>query len=114
MWKLFEELKENHATFEFEHGHGLGVVAFNKIPSALKQMFAANKAASDEWRQTFSTLGNSVTQKWQANQEKLQAQQDRTQLQEQIAILIQNNEKAQKINDDGDADGIVENKQQHA
>ena len=78
VWRLLEELKQNHATFEFMHGHGLGVVALNKIPPVLKPLLAADVAATDEWRQTFATLGGAVTQKWQAYFTHVQ-------LQEQVA-----------------------------
>ncbi len=71
-WKLFKELKKKHSTFEFLHGHGLGVLAPKKVPAALKNFFASNP---DEVRAIFASLGSAITTKWalqeaQANLEK--------------------------------------------
>jgi O-antigen biosynthesis protein len=83
VWKLFEELKKKHPTFEFKHGHGLGVVALNKVPLALKSLFAADQKNADDLRMTFSALGNAVTKMWQARVEQMQLKDQNAQLQEQ-------------------------------
>ncbi|HYA74270.1 MAG TPA: class I SAM-dependent methyltransferase [Roseiarcus sp.] len=60
VWKLFEELKREHATFEFTHGYGLGVLAVKTIPGTLRPLFDADQGAAEEWRHAFASLGGAV------------------------------------------------------
>jgi hypothetical protein len=67
--QYFEELRQHYPTFEFLHGHGLGVLAMKDIPPAVQPLFAANGEAIDVWRTTFAELGSAVTVRWQATDE---------------------------------------------
>lgn len=62
VYKLFEELAERYPTFEFTHGHGLGVVGFgaDQTPQ-LTTLFEAgqNDNARRDLNIQFSTLGGS-------------------------------------------------------
>jgi len=69
VWKLFDELKVNHPTFEFLHGYGLGVLAMGEIPAALSGLFAADRAQTIEIRQIFAPLGAKILQKWELAQQ---------------------------------------------
>jgi O-antigen biosynthesis protein len=60
-WKLYEELKDNHSSFEFLHGHGLGIIAPKKVPSALRQFFSSNQK---DVQAIFASLGSAVLTKW--------------------------------------------------
>jgi hypothetical protein len=60
VWKLFDELKRDHATFEFTHGHGLGVLAVKDIPGALRPFFALDQGSANEWRLAFASLGRNI------------------------------------------------------
>ena len=58
VFRLFAEIKEKYPTFEFLHGHGLGVVGVggNQAP-ALEALFRAHHEAEHGIRRTFSLLG---------------------------------------------------------
>jgi glycosyltransferase involved in cell wall biosynthesis len=60
VWKYFRALKRTHATFEFRHGHGLGVVAVNHIPPALRPLFNGDPQRHEELAATFAFLGGAV------------------------------------------------------
>lgn len=68
VWKLFDELRQQHPTYEFVHGHGLGVVAINRIPSPLKSLFEASDDQRAFLQVAYSTLGGAISQRWQLMQ----------------------------------------------
>jgi O-antigen biosynthesis protein len=61
VWKLFEELNRKHISFEFVHGHGLGVLIPNKMPKALENFFSAS---ATEVQLAFASLGTAVSNRW--------------------------------------------------
>ena len=65
--RYLSELKQQHTTFEFLHGHGLGVVANKSIPPALRPLFSAKGQDVEVWRSAFAGLGQKVTQRWNPN-----------------------------------------------
>ena len=62
--QYFTELQRENPTFEFLHGHGLGIMANKSVPPALQPLFAAKGQAVDVWRSAFASLGQTVTQRW--------------------------------------------------
>jgi hypothetical protein len=68
VWRLFEELKREAPTFEFLHGHGLGVVALGTdAPSAIRQLCAlTDRVHIGAIRERFSFLGS----RWITTREK--------------------------------------------
>ncbi|MGD1015321.1 MAG: glycoside hydrolase family 99-like domain-containing protein [Roseiarcus sp.] len=72
VWKLFDELKRDHATFEFTHGRGLGVLAARDIPDALRPFFALDQGAAEEWRLSFASLGRNVKEMGRLRQAEAQ------------------------------------------
>jgi glycosyltransferase involved in cell wall biosynthesis/predicted SAM-dependent methyltransferase len=61
VWKFFDELKSQHACYEFTHGYGLGIVSIGEIPTPLKKLFSSNIA---ETRETFLSLGAAVLNRY--------------------------------------------------
>jgi Methyltransferase domain len=61
VWELWEELSPHYPSFEFTHGHGLGVVAIgaNPTPPLLDFLEEANQRPT-EVRNLFFTLGENV------------------------------------------------------
>ncbi len=63
VWKYWAELEDRYPTFNFLHGHGLGVLGVgDNLPSAIRDLFdAAGKAEQCELiRGTYSALGQYV------------------------------------------------------
>jgi O-antigen biosynthesis protein len=58
VWRLWAELRERYPSFEFLHGHGLGVIAVGTEPPELVQALCRLDATSTRRvRERFSTLG---------------------------------------------------------
>lgn len=63
VWKFWEELKDHYPSFNFHHGHGLGVLAVGEnVPPALERILSASSSSSDaeSIRELFSTCGQSL------------------------------------------------------
>lgn len=64
VWKYFGELRDNHRTFEFMHGHGLGVLAMGQVPKALQPLFGADEETTFRIRRAFEALGAPMVRAW--------------------------------------------------
>jgi O-antigen biosynthesis protein len=66
VWRLWSELQEKYRHFEFEHGHGLGIIAVGEeIGPHLRALFDADadEALSLQIRQAYARLGSAVTER---------------------------------------------------
>lgn len=62
VWRLWEELSAKFTSFEFTHGHGLGVLAAgDNVPPAVIGFLSWEKQRPHVARALYSTLGNRVT-----------------------------------------------------
>ncbi len=51
VWRLFDEIKEEYPTFEFFHGHGLGVAGTGKeLSQVLNDLFQASQEECNKIR----------------------------------------------------------------
>jgi O-antigen biosynthesis protein len=71
VWKLFKELEKKHSSFEFLHGHGLGVIAPAKVPVAMKHFFSCEVDAT---RDVFASLGTAISLRWSLQEAQNQIQ----------------------------------------
>lgn len=59
VWRLWAELRERYPSFEFLHGHGLGILATgHEIPEALQALRSFPDAGAQKIRAFFSQLGH--------------------------------------------------------
>lgn len=62
VWRFWEEVRERYPSFEFRHGHGLGVLAVGTtVPPRLSTFFAAADRQAEEIRARYEGLGAEVT-----------------------------------------------------
>src|SRR5205085_2036951 len=63
VYRLWEELRSRYPSFEFRHGHGLGILGVGgKLPGLLDDLFraSANPASARAIRATYERLGSFV------------------------------------------------------
>jgi glycosyltransferase involved in cell wall biosynthesis len=68
VWKLWSELENRFPSFNFLHGHGLGVIAFGpKIDPSLTEFFAmsASRDAMASFRRIFMSCGKNLSDQWE-------------------------------------------------
>ena len=62
VWKFFQEMVERHPSFQFYHGHGLGVLAPGEhIPEPLAPLLQASSEPVDQIRGVYAALGGALT-----------------------------------------------------
>jgi glycosyltransferase involved in cell wall biosynthesis len=64
VWKLFEELSASFPAFNFLHGHGLGVLAVEKVPAKIAALFDAEKREPEDIRRAYARLGAADLGRW--------------------------------------------------
>ena len=92
-WKFWQELENKYPSFNFLHGHGLGVIAFGEnIASPLADFFAASTTTSsaNRARDIFSTFGRKHSKNDELAKQAIgieQLEKDLEERQVQIATL---------------------------
>jgi glycosyltransferase involved in cell wall biosynthesis len=64
VFKLWEELRASHPTFEFLHGSGLGVLGFGRdLPHAVERFLelSSNAESSSHIREAYSRIGSAIS-----------------------------------------------------
>jgi hypothetical protein len=62
VWKFFDELAAQHPSFQFFHGHGLGLVTLgDRVPPPLAPLIEASAEAADQIRFVYAALGNALS-----------------------------------------------------
>ena len=57
-WRVWEEIKRSHPSFEFAHAHGLGVLGVGtELPDAMRELFGLSPAEAAAVRGGFFRLG---------------------------------------------------------
>lgn len=58
VWKLWADIKASYPSFEFFHGHGLGILAVGPhVPGAVRELCALDEAGAAAVRERFEALG---------------------------------------------------------
>jgi hypothetical protein len=61
VWKFFAEIAKGRPSFQFFHGHGLGVVALgDRGPERLASLFEASSQTANQIRAVYSALGGAL------------------------------------------------------
>lgn len=65
VWKLWDEIKDKHTSFNFTHTHGLGIVALGRADTnpvvALLEMVNLSKGSMESFDNFFKLIGERVT-----------------------------------------------------
>jgi hypothetical protein len=71
-WRLWEELSPQFPSFEFVHGHGLGVLAVgSEMPEPLEWLLSRSTQSADDVlavREFFACLGGAISERFLASQ----------------------------------------------
>lgn len=63
VWRLWDELRARHPHFDFEHGHGLGVLCVGpQVPAGLRGLLDSSPQQASAIRLAFTRLGKAVAQ----------------------------------------------------
>jgi glycosyltransferase involved in cell wall biosynthesis len=87
VWKLWSELEGRFPSFNFLHGHGLGVIAFGpKIDPSLTDFFAmsASREAIASFRHIFMSCGKNLSDQWERRVQRAADEQRLTALQSEF------------------------------
>ena len=61
VWRLWERVRRDYPSFEFRHGHGLGVLGVgHEMPEPLKWLLAADRDDANMVRKLFARFGAAV------------------------------------------------------
>lgn len=69
VWRFWAELSGQYPSFEFLHGHGLGVLAFGPdVPVGLRPLFGAETDQRSAIQAVYSRLGRAVSREFSLDQ----------------------------------------------
>jgi rhamnosyltransferase len=98
VWKLWTELKEKYRTFEFIHGHGLGVLAKGKsYPKEVEAFLDLSGEAAVKFREFFYRLGFSVAAQNEVTERARQLAERERHIQSLIAHLAERDSQIQAL-----------------
>ena len=87
--QFWNEIKENFPTFEFKHGHGLGIVSPKEVDIRLKSLFSSDQNETKFTRNLFEKLGRQVFVRYLYGI----LEEENKSLKQNLEIISQNNNK---------------------
>lgn len=66
VWQLWEEVSGKYASFAFEHGHGLGIIAVGTdVPAGLREILSMTEESASEVRKFYAEQGKVISARFQ-------------------------------------------------
>lgn len=98
VWQLWSEISQKYPSFEFVHGHGLGVLAVgSQQPEALRSILDVPGSIAADIRRAYEDLGAAVSRQYAIELEAVQVQPLRAELREAERKIEENNEKIRSL-----------------
>ena len=62
VWKFFDELAAQYPSFQFVHGHGLGMLVLGElVPATIAPLVHASRETADQIRAVYAFLGGALS-----------------------------------------------------
>ncbi|MET0725102.1 MAG: class I SAM-dependent methyltransferase [Leifsonia sp.] len=88
VWQFWAEVSRSYPSFQFVHGHGLGVLAVGtEVPTAITEFLAAANADPDRVRSTYHELGGRVSEAAAVGRRLAAVTRERDQLRREVEDL---------------------------
>jgi hypothetical protein len=71
VFEFWKEISNQYPSFEFRHGHGLGILKTGKKPTSIDFLFDCDESKQVEIQRFYSTLGRRVILEWSIENLKL-------------------------------------------
>ena len=95
VWRLWEEIKEQHPALEFNHSNGLGIIFKNEVRSESVSAFLEEFERKSFYRTIFESLGEQPALVMTVDQQGNQVRQLNRQLADQAALIEEQTQKIQ-------------------
>ena len=95
--RFWSELALSRPSFEFHHGHGLGVLLYgDDVPAPVSQFFAACATDSQSLRNTYERLGGNLTHRAEEDERREWLEREVQRLEGAVAIAVDERLSAQR------------------
>ena len=98
VWKVWQALSSQYKSFEFPHGHGLGVVAVGpNVTERIEPLFSANEREVHQIRSIYARLGAAISTDFELSSNKIELEKRKIELEQKSSENVSLNNKSRSI-----------------